>query len=44
MREFFDTYTNRRYFISMTPYIRWVQRMKRLGGDMAKAALSRKPG
>lgn len=44
MRKFFDTYTNRRYFISATPYIRWVQRMTRLGGDMAKAAVTRKPG
>ena len=43
MRAFFDTYTNRRYFLSPTPYFRWVNRMHRLGGDMIKASVMRRP-
>ncbi len=43
MRAFFDTYTNRRYFLTPTPYFRWVQRMTRLGGDMIKASVTKKP-
>jgi 2-polyprenyl-3-methyl-5-hydroxy-6-metoxy-1,4-benzoquinol methylase len=43
MRDFFDTYTNRRYFLSPTPYFRWVHRMKRLGGDMIMASVTRRP-
>lgn len=44
MRKFFDTYTNRRYFLSITPYYRWFLRMNRLGGDMVKVAFARNPG
>ena len=43
MRAFFDTYTNRRHFFSPTPYFRWIQRMKRLGGDMIKASVTKSP-
>ncbi len=37
MSRFFATYTNRRHFLSAKPYRRWVRRMKRLGGVLAKA-------
>ncbi|MEX0694999.1 MAG: class I SAM-dependent methyltransferase [Rhodospirillales bacterium] len=32
--EFFQTYTNRRHFLTFTPYLRWFQRMGRLGSNM----------
>ena len=43
MREFFDTYTNRRYFFSPTPYFRWVERMSRLGESMLRATFIKHP-
>jgi SAM-dependent methyltransferase len=37
LARFFSRFTNRRYFLSPTPYRRWVRRMARLGGVMAAA-------
>lgn len=37
LRHYFSHYTNRRYFLSATPYRRWIARMLRLGRIMAEA-------
>ncbi len=37
LARYFATHTNRRYFLSAKPYRRWVRRMARLGGVLAKA-------
>ena len=39
---FFKTHTNLRHFLSLTPYRRFLSRMRRLGGYTARAAFSRK--
>lgn len=30
MARYFETYTNRRYFFSLTPYFRWIMRMNKM--------------
>jgi 2-polyprenyl-3-methyl-5-hydroxy-6-metoxy-1,4-benzoquinol methylase len=42
MRNYFNTYTNRRYFLSPQPYMRWIVRMSRLFNIMLKSAKVRK--
>lgn len=44
LSRFFRTYTNRRYFLSWTPYHRWFRRMFRLGSVMVGSYFVSEPG
>lgn len=43
MQQFFKTYTNRRYFLSYQPYVRWISRMRKLTTILFKSAVSSNP-
>lgn len=43
LADFFSRHTNRRHFLSPTPYLRWVRRMRRLSAVIAAAQFQSLP-